>query len=64
MFKAVGKTPRIEYIDMPENLRNQYQYFTEATMAKLKATGCPCKFQPLEETVKDYAKYLAEKAYL
>ncbi len=54
VFAALGKKPDIEYIEMPEGLRNQYQYFTEAQMAKLKAAGCPVAFSALEESVRDY----------
>jgi ADP-L-glycero-D-manno-heptose 6-epimerase len=39
---------------MPESLRNQYQYFTEAEMKKLESTGCPVKFSSLEDSVRDY----------
>jgi ADP-L-glycero-D-manno-heptose 6-epimerase len=41
---------------MPEAIRGQYQYFTEAKMEKLRATGCPSAFRPLEESVADYVK--------
>lgn len=56
LFAALGRTPSIEYIDMPESLKNQYQYFTEATMAKLQQTRIyePCRI--LEETVRDYVQ--------
>ena len=59
VFSAMKKTTNIEYIEMPEPLRNQYQYFTEAKMDKLKAAGCPVKFSSLEDSVHDYVtKYL------
>lgn len=66
LFKAMGKPKNIEYIDMPENLRNQYQYFTEADLTKLRATGCPTVFHNLEVSVKDYVhNHLSKKdAYL
>jgi len=64
MFLACGKTPRIEYIDVPETLRERYQYFTEAKMDKLSNAGCKYVFQPLEASVTDYAKYLKGKVYL
>ena len=54
VFAALGKKPKIEYIEMPESLRNQYQYFTEAKMDKLKAAGCPVAFSSLEDSVRDY----------
>jgi ADP-L-glycero-D-manno-heptose 6-epimerase len=59
VFSAMKKTTNIEYIEMPEALRNQYQYFTEAKMGKLKAAGCPVAFSLLEDSVRDYVtKYL------
>ena len=54
VFAALGKKPKIEYIEMPESLRNQYQYFTEAKMDKLKKGGYPVKFSSLEDSVLDY----------
>ncbi|MBL7196501.1 MAG: ADP-glyceromanno-heptose 6-epimerase [Candidatus Omnitrophica bacterium] len=64
MFSALGKEPNIEYIDMPEYLREKYQYFTQAKMDKLKQAGCDFKFQSLEDSVKDYTKYLEVEGYL
>ena len=64
MFKALGKEPVIEYIDMPEALRERYQYFTEADMSKLYEAGCNHAFSSLEASVKDYIGYLKKKAYL
>jgi ADP-L-glycero-D-manno-heptose 6-epimerase len=59
VFTAMKKKTNIEYIPMPEALRNQYQYFTEAEMNKLKKAGCPVKFSALEDSVRDYVtKYL------
>lgn len=54
MFAAVNKEPNIRYIDMPENLRNQYQYFTQADITKLRAAGYDKPFLSLEDSVKDY----------
>lgn len=54
VFAAMKKKTNIEYIPMPEGLRNQYQYFTEADMSKLKKAGCPIKFASLEDSVRDY----------
>ncbi len=66
VFAALGLPPQIEYIEMPEALRGQYQYFTEAKMEKLRAVGCPTVFRPLEEAVADYvrAHLLAADRYL
>jgi len=56
VFAAMDRPSRIDYIEMPEALRGQYQYFTEARMEKLGAAGCPVAFSPLEEGVGDYVK--------
>lgn len=64
MFLAVGKNPMIEYIEMPEQIRDKYQYFTQAGISKLRAAGCKHKFMPLEEAVKDYTAYLKKGSYL
>ncbi len=54
VFGALGLAPAIEYIEMPLELRSQYQYFTEANMGKLRAAGCSTKFLSLEEAIRDY----------
>jgi len=54
VFAALERKANIQYMEMPVALRNQYQYFTEAQMNKLKSAGCPVTFAPLEETVRDY----------
>lgn len=64
MFAAQEKEPKIEYIEMPEYLRPKYQYFTQARMDKIRAAGCDFKFQPLGDSIKDYAKYLEGHTYL
>ncbi|MDD4201988.1 MAG: ADP-glyceromanno-heptose 6-epimerase [Candidatus Omnitrophica bacterium] len=64
MFKAVGKKPNIEYIEMPEYLKEKYQYFTEAKINKLRDAGYLKEFTPLEQAIKDYADYLLESKYL
>ncbi len=53
---SLGQTPRTEFVEMPENIRSQYQYFTEAKMQKLKAAGCPITPRSLEDSVKDYVQ--------
>lgn len=53
-FKAAGKKPDIEYIDMPEDIRDKYQYFTEADISKLISIGYPNVFFSLENGVYDY----------
>jgi len=61
VFAAMGVQPNIEYIEMPESLRNQYQYFTQAGMNKLKAAGCPVDFSTLEDSVRDYVGNYLQK---
>ena len=61
VFAAMGKTPNIEFIDLPPNLRGKYQYFTEADTKKLRAAGYVKPFTTLEDAVKDYVTtYLAQ----
>jgi ADP-L-glycero-D-manno-heptose 6-epimerase len=60
VYSAAGRDPDIEYVDMPESIRDQYQYFTEARMDKLRLAGCPLSFHSLEDAISDYVKnYLA-----
>ncbi len=54
VFRAMGVDENIVYIDMPAELREHYQYFTQAEMQKLKSAGCPVIFRSLEEAVEDY----------
>jgi ADP-L-glycero-D-manno-heptose 6-epimerase len=54
VFAAMGHAPRIEYIEMPENIREQYQYFTQADIGKLRAAGYSQPITPLEDAVRDY----------
>ena len=61
VFTAMGIKTNIEYIEMPESLRNQYQYFTEAKMDKLKAAGNPVAFSSLEDSVRDYVVNYLQK---
>ncbi len=62
VFSALDMEPQIEYVEMPEGLRDQYQYFTEARMEKLRAAGYRAEFRSLEEGVRDYVvNYLRQK---
>jgi ADP-L-glycero-D-manno-heptose 6-epimerase len=64
-FKAMGVKENIEFIDTPLDIRDKYQYFTEAKMDKLKAIGYSKPFTSLEEGVNDYVvKFLEKKTYL
>ncbi len=63
-FKAMGVNENIEFIDTPEDIRNKYQYFTEAKMDKLKNIGYNKKFYNLEDGTTDYVKnYLMKNNY-
>lgn len=57
LFKAMGQENHIEYIDMPDGLRDRYQYYTQAEMAKLAHAGCPITFTSLEDAVTDYIQH-------
>ena len=61
-YSALGQAPRIEYMDMPEHLKAKYQYFTEASMIKLRAAGYSKPATSLEEGVRDYIQNFMNKA--
>ncbi|MBP7807726.1 MAG: ADP-glyceromanno-heptose 6-epimerase [Bacteroidia bacterium] len=63
-FKALDKEAKIEFIDTPIDIRDKYQYFTEANMQKLISAGYKKSFTTLEEGVSDYVKnYLVGHRY-
>ena len=58
------KKPKIEFIDTPKDIRDTYQYFTEANMDKLKSIGYDIPFHGLEQGISDYVKnYLVPGKY-
>lgn len=57
-FKAMGRETNIEFIDTPLNIRDKYQYFTEANMEKLRKAGYHEPFTSLEDGVRDYVGFL------
>ena len=64
-FKGLDLEPNIEFIDMPEDIRETYQYFTEANMQKLQNAGYLNHFYTLEEGVDDYVRnYLKTLKYM
>lgn len=64
-FKALGKEPNIQFIPTPEDIRDKYQYFTEAKMDKLGSIGYHKPFASLEDGVEDYVKnFLSVGKYL
>lgn len=64
VFKAQGKEPNIKYIDMPETLKNKYQYYTQATMTKLRSVGCNVEFRDVWQGVDEYVScFLIKKSH-
>jgi ADP-L-glycero-D-manno-heptose 6-epimerase len=64
-FSAAGISPQINFVDTPEDIRDKYQYFTEANMEKLISSGYNQEFYSLEEGVLDYVvNYLSSKTCL
>ena len=61
VFAALEKKAEIAYIDTPEDIRDKYQYFTEADMGKLIAIGYPEPFTGLEEGVNEYVEVLNKR---
>jgi ADP-L-glycero-D-manno-heptose 6-epimerase len=63
-FAGMDLQPDIAYIDIPEDIRNKYQYFTEAKMDKLRSAGYTAPFYSLEDGVGDYVRnYLSKNLY-
>lgn len=60
-FNAMNRKPEIYFVDTPEDIRDKYQYFTEADMAKLKQINYHCDFYSLENGIRDYIKNYLEK---
>lgn len=64
-FKALDLEPNIEFVDMPLDIRENYQYFTEAKMDKLRSIGYDAEFTSLEAGVADYVQhYLKNGSHL
>lgn len=64
IFTALNKPANIEYIDIPEDIRDKYQYFTEANMNKLINIGYDKPFTNIEEAVNDYVtNYLVPQKF-
>ncbi|MGH7979213.1 MAG: ADP-glyceromanno-heptose 6-epimerase [Limisphaerales bacterium] len=60
VFAALGKKPKIEFIEMPETIRDKYQYFTRADISRLRAAGYRDKITSLEDAVADYVRNYLE----
>lgn len=65
IFRALDREPNIEYINMPEILRDKYQYHTQADLTRIRAAGCTAEITPLEKAVADYVRnYLVPGKHL
>ncbi|MDO8877488.1 MAG: ADP-glyceromanno-heptose 6-epimerase [Pseudolabrys sp.] len=62
MFKAMGRAPNIDYVDMPESIRGQYQYFTQSSIENLRRAGYNAGFTPLEAAVGQYVTGYLDQA--
>jgi ADP-L-glycero-D-manno-heptose 6-epimerase len=62
VFRAMGKDPKIRFIDIPESIRAKYQYFTKAEMKKLQLAGFRDEFTRLEDGVRDYIHNYLQRA--
>lgn len=64
VFKSLNMEDNIEFIEMPKDIRDKYQYYTQATTEKLRKVGFLQEFMTLEEGVSDYVKsYLSENKF-
>ena len=65
VFSAISIAEKIDFIDTPEDIRDKYQYFTEAEMNKLRSAGYEKEFTSLEAGIDDYVKnYLVNESYM
>lgn len=65
VFAALGIEPNVRFIDTPEDIRDKYQYYTQAEMGKLRSIGYERGFTSLEEGVRDYVvNYLVPQKYV
>jgi ADP-L-glycero-D-manno-heptose 6-epimerase len=63
IFRALGRDPQIEFVEMPESIRHQYQYYTCADIGKLREAGYDAPTTSLENAVHDYVtRYLVPNA--
>ena len=56
VFAALKRKPKIEFIEMPEAIRDKYQYFTQANLGRLRAAGYTAPVTSLEDAVSDYVR--------
>lgn len=64
LFRATGNELEVRWVDTPEEIRDRYQYFTQADMSKLRAAGYERAFRGVEEGVEDYvSRFLSRGAF-
>jgi len=56
LFGALGRQPQVDFVDMPEAIRDRYQYFTEADGTKLRAAGYTRTFRGVDAGVREYVE--------
>jgi ADP-L-glycero-D-manno-heptose 6-epimerase len=56
VFAALNQKPKIEFIEMPESIRDKYQYFTEANLGRLRSAGFKAPITSLDDAVADYVR--------
>ena len=56
VFAALQRKPNIQFVEMPAEIRDKYQYFTQANLARLRAAGYAAPVTPLEDAVTDYVR--------
>jgi ADP-L-glycero-D-manno-heptose 6-epimerase len=61
VFTSTGVEKKIEFIEMPEELKGKYQYFTKADPTKLRAAGYRGAFTSLEDGVREYVEFLESR---
>ncbi|MDO6413660.1 ADP-glyceromanno-heptose 6-epimerase [Sphingomonas sp. BIUV-7] len=61
-FAAFGRSPQIDYVDMPESIRDKYQYFTQASLERVRNADFATPFFSLEESVADYVQSYLDRA--
>ncbi len=64
IFSALDMPANIEYFDMPQSIKDKYQYYTQADLGKLEKAGINHKFSEFNEAVKDYVGFLKNHSYL
>ena len=60
LFRALGREPKVDFIPMPEAIRDKYQYHTKADLAKIRSVGFAAPILSLEDAMADYVPYLNE----